>query len=413
MSDAESRPPLMDQDVSGGFFTKEQLMLGVPKKLADLEQGSEAWLVLRRQHITGTNFAACLGLSPWDTMASLYREKVEGVTKPSNAAMRRGSALEPVVREHTHTVLAAVQRLQRKGCTPYQIALELTIPEPCQHLAGRIFEPVIFTNTWNDTPLMASLDGFSAAGGRVGLEIKTANKDDHQLAVAGGIPAKYRPQVQSQIAIAGLTGVLYVSYHEASDDTRFVWVAPDEASWEPMFVAASQLWWHVVNKVPPEETVKSRRRVPKFDPLTPIIIDTREQWPLSFGAHPVGRGTLVTGDYALLGYEEVAAVEWKALGDLFHCVGADRARFEDQWERLSRLAHAAVCVEGTQAQLLEGYEYSSVSPFAVLETLHTWSQRFRVPVWFCANRTEASAIVKSYLLHWGKALPVPTAQVQP
>lgn len=383
-------------------------MLGIPRQHPDLPQGSPEWLAMRDAHVTGTAFAACLGMSKWDTLATLYAEKVEGVRKAQNNAMRIGSELEPVVREMVHQRLAQAAALLQCGRTPFQASIELDLPESViTHCAGLRFEPTIFTNQFESTPLMASLDGFAVRQRqRIGLEIKTANKDDHQVVIAGGVPLHYQPQVQSQIGIAELKGVLYASFHVATNDLRCVWVAPDADMQQRCWEGAALLWWHITHRVPPEAAKKVRTPKVAFDPLRPVGIDTRESAPLDFGAHPQFRTTLQTGDYTLAGYEEVAAVEWKTLGDLYHCVGADRDRFEQQWERLAQLRFGAVCIGASQHEILGGYAHSRVSPFAVLETLHSWSRRFNVPVWFCQSRTEAADVIKTYLLHFAKAHPL-------
>jgi ERCC4-type nuclease len=50
-----------------------------------------------------------------------------------------------------------------------------------------------------------------------------------------------------------------------------------------------------------------------------IVIDSREQQPLSFSRLPAIRGTLVTGDYSVVGLESLFAIERKAFADLVGC----------------------------------------------------------------------------------------------
>lgn len=382
-------------------------MLGIPRKLPDLEQGTDEWLELRKSHITGTALAACLGLSKWDDMASIYEEKVNGKTKPQNGAMAIGTMLEPVIRKDVNDKLAECSRLLALGKTPYQVEYETGVPEAIVTLAhGATFEPCIFTNSYNDVPLMASLDGYCfIRGKRLGLEIKTANAEDQKTAAIGGVPRHYQPQVQGQIGTADLNAVLYVSHHVATKDTRWSLVWPDEQLQEECWQGASLLWWHIQNRQPPATTKKPRKHRLIFNEQTPIGIDTRESNPLRWD-HPMYRCTLKTGDYTLEGYEEIAVVEWKTIPDLWHCVGADRTRFEQQWERLAAMPFGAVCIGGTQSRILDGYEHSRVTPMAVLETLNTWSHKYRVPVWYCYNRADAAKIIKAYLFQYAKAHPL-------
>ena len=54
------------------------------------------------------------------------------------------------------------------------------------------------------------------------------------------------------------------------------------------------------------------------DNLT-VIVDTREQLPLELSMCTI-RGTLPTGDYSILGFEEYVVVERKSLPDLIGCM---------------------------------------------------------------------------------------------
>ena len=63
-----------------------------------LVQRSDAWRLARRSLVTGTDLPVILGLSPWRCEADLADEKLglaEG--QPESVAMRRGTALEPLL----------------------------------------------------------------------------------------------------------------------------------------------------------------------------------------------------------------------------------------------------------------------------------------------------------------------------
>ena len=63
-----------------------------------LVQGTDAWREARRSLVTGTDLPVILGLSPWRCEADLADEKLglaEG--QPESVAMRRGTALEPLL----------------------------------------------------------------------------------------------------------------------------------------------------------------------------------------------------------------------------------------------------------------------------------------------------------------------------
>jgi putative phage-type endonuclease len=62
-----------------------------------MEQRSEAWFKERAGKLTGSNFAAALGLSPYKSRQALWRE-LTGRAEPDteNAAMRHGTRCEPL-----------------------------------------------------------------------------------------------------------------------------------------------------------------------------------------------------------------------------------------------------------------------------------------------------------------------------
>src|SRR5258708_348192 len=66
-----------------------------------------------------------------------------------------------------------------------------------------------------------------------------------------------------------------------------------------------------------------------------IVVDTREQNPLTFERLESRAGTLQTGDYSVAGLEELFAVERKTVPDLVSCcMRSNRERFERELHRL-------------------------------------------------------------------------------
>jgi hypothetical protein len=62
-----------------------------------------------------------------------------------------------------------------------------------------------------------------------------------------------------------------------------------------------------------------------------VVIDSREQAPLVFARLQSVAGTLYSGDYSVLGLEDVLAVERKSLDDLANCcLASGRDRFEHE-----------------------------------------------------------------------------------
>src|SRR6516225_4829358 len=78
------------------------------------------------------------------------------------------------------------------------------------------------------------------------------------------------------------------------------------------------------------------RGLAKLADLRPVIVvDSREQEPLTFTRLQSVRGTLYSGDYSVRGLEDKFAVERKNLDDIANCcVSGNRDRFEHELHRL-------------------------------------------------------------------------------
>jgi len=102
------------------------------------------------------------------------------------------------------------------------------------------------------------------------------------------------------------------------------------------------------------------------------VIDTREQLPLDLSPLQTITGTLVTGDYSVVGLEHVVAIERKSLSDLLCCVGRERERFDREVQRLLAYPVRALVVEATWPQIEAGEWRGQVKPAAVIGSLLGW-----------------------------------------
>ena len=91
--------------------------------------------------------------------------------------------------------------------------------------------------------MRGSLDGISDDG-RVVLEVKCPGAADHAVACRGGVPAKYVPQLQHLLAVAGAEVCHYWSYRDG--EGALVEVAPDRAYVERLIEREREFWRHVV-----------------------------------------------------------------------------------------------------------------------------------------------------------------------
>ncbi len=158
-----------------------------------------------------------------------------------------------------------------------------------------------------------------------------------------------------------------------------------------------------------------RKLVQKICDFT-IVQDTREQIPWTFTGFtcdsphenvplivPVRTGTLKTGDYSILGYEDKVCIERKTLADLYSTLGQHRDRFQREFERMAEMEYAALVIEADWGTICtQPPERSRLLPKTVYRTLIAWSQRYRVhlfpvPSLTFAERTGFRILERFYL----------------
>jgi len=127
-----------------------------------------------------------------------------------------------------------------------------------------------------------------------------------------------------------------------------------------------------------------------------VLVDSREQLPYSFaglrgdvreGRRPLAIRTEVVGlnagDYSIAGCETEIAIERKSLADLYHTLGQERRRFEDELERLNALTWAAVVVEATWPEIAcDPPQPSRMNPKSVVRSIYAFSMRYPRVHWF-------------------------------
>lgn len=189
--------------------------------IVQLPQGSPEWLAYRLQKFNASESAALLGVSPWQSPYQLWLSKTGKASNRPNAAMLRGTELEPAAR-------AAYE--DQTGLVMQPLVLE----------AGRY---------------SASLDGMTLDGDLV-LEIKCpvrgTRSDLWQDVASGTVPEHYAVQVQHQLMVSGArTAHLWVFdgsrglLHEIHRDEGCM--ARIQAAWEAFAV-------HLDNDTPPALT---------------------------------------------------------------------------------------------------------------------------------------------------------------
>lgn len=140
--------------------------------IVQLVQGSEAWHEHRRGLRNASETPAVLGISPWLTPYQLWLQKTGRAVQLVNAAMRHGTATEPLAR-HAYEVET-----------------------------GNVMQPLVL----QDGLYSASLDGMTLAGELI-VEIKCPYKGQAsalwQSVESGEVPGYYAAQIQHQLMVSG------------------------------------------------------------------------------------------------------------------------------------------------------------------------------------------------------------------
>lgn len=201
---------------------------------AHQHQGTAEWLEWRRTRGGASEVAALMGCAPWfpRTPYELWLVKTGRAVVEVNAAMTRGTALEPAARAFA------------------------------EELFGEVFEP----QTAELDRIVASLDGITFDGHCI-LEIKVpakgrdselwAHVKEHQAP-----PEHYLWQVQQQLLCSGARLARFVVCHaegEQITDAIHCDVLPDLQAHEAIKAAWAQFFAHLDNDTPPALTDKDVR----------------------------------------------------------------------------------------------------------------------------------------------------------
>jgi len=166
--------------------------------IVNLVQGSREWHDHRRRYRNASETPAVLGVSPWLTAYQLWQQKLGLITPEVNAAMLKGTELEPAAR------------------AAYEAR------------TGLVMQPLVLV----DGEYSASLDGLTLGGERI-VEIKCPYRGQAsslwQAVEAGELPEHYRWQVQHQLMVTGAE-VADVFVFDGTDGLLLP-VTPDPASW--------------------------------------------------------------------------------------------------------------------------------------------------------------------------------------
>ena len=139
------------------------------------------------------------------------------------------------------------------------------------------------------------------------------------------------------------------------------------------------------------------------DPEPIIIIDSREQTPLPFSRLKTQPGTLLTGDYSILGLETLFAIERKTVPDLVACcMGDNRDRFERELHRLRGYRFKRLLIVGTELEIHQAKYHSNIKPQAVLGTIAAFEIRYDLPFVFAPTPEHAGRLIERWASYFSR-----------
>ena len=185
----------------------------------------EGWLRYRKCGIGGSDVAAILGISKWNSAISLWLDKTNQTNEPveENEAMQWGTIMEPIIRNHFAEVT---------GKMVVEVKAMLQHPE---------------------YPFMlADVDGLTEddAGNPAILEIKTAS-EYKRAEWENDIPSYYQTQVQHYLCVTGVQKA-YVAVLIGGNSFK-VYEVDSDAEIQSMLIAVEKDFWNKVqNMIRPE-----------------------------------------------------------------------------------------------------------------------------------------------------------------
>lgn len=185
----------------------------------------EEWLRYRKCGIGGSDVAAILGISKWNSAISLWLDKTNQTYEPEeeNEAMQWGNIMEPIIRNHFAEVT---------GKTVVEVKAMLQHPE----------HPF----------MLADVDGLTTddEGNPAILEIKTAS-EYKRSEWENDIPSYYQTQVQHYLCVTGVQKA-YVAVLIGGNSFKVYEVDADIEIQSMLIAVEKDFWNKVQNMIRPE-----------------------------------------------------------------------------------------------------------------------------------------------------------------
>jgi len=200
---------------SPGACHGDRLVNGLSYTIVNLEQGTPAWLAWRGQGIGASDAPTIMGENPWKSAAQLLKEKCEGKSGGPNAAMARGTALEPEARKRYES---------RSGVCVVPACLQSVKHE------------------W----LRASVDGLCVKGSAV-VEIKCGESVYRNSSMTRKVPDYYVGQLQHILAVTDLPSIDFWCYLPGRPEVHLK-MSRDDGYIQRLLEAEALFWQQIVTQ---------------------------------------------------------------------------------------------------------------------------------------------------------------------
>jgi putative phage-type endonuclease len=163
-----------------------------PYDLVDLIQGTPEWIDFRFNHLTASQFAAAVGLCPYQKRDALLQEKL-------TRTERDVSDFQAVLYERGHRAEAALREWSKENL-------------------GIDFAPAVIQSR-KAPDLIASLDGF-ASEHKIIFEAKYMGEKSINALKEGVIKPNHMCQVQAQLYVSGASKCVYFAVDDKGNAAK-------------------------------------------------------------------------------------------------------------------------------------------------------------------------------------------------
>jgi len=134
-----------------------------------------------------------------------------------------------------------------------------------------------------------------------------------------------------------------------------------------------------------------------------IVIDSREQRPYLFEGHNTTVQGLPIGDYGLLNCQDIA-IERKSVDDLAGTLTNGRDRFKRELQKGAVIPYFSLVIEASVSDLINGKYRSKALPQSIVQSLLSFSVKYRLPIFFAESRQHGEMITLSLLLKYSRMI---------